>query len=347
MSSPHRPDSKAQIIPRSPDGRELPQWQLELAEAFTEPRRLLDFLGLDPSAIGYDPTPRSFSMRVPHSFARRMQTGNPRDPLLLQVLPSLREQDSISGFVTDPVGDLSAVTGSGMLQKYQGRALVLTTPACAVHCRYCFRRHFPYTDHSAGSAELLQLAQQLNNDPSITEVILSGGDPLSLGDTRLRECVEALSRARHVQRIRIHTRLPVVLPSRITPALVETLRLSRLPVVMVLHVNHPNELDSDVAAALEPLRELGIHLLNQAVLLRHVNDDADTLAELSEKGFAFGILPYYLHLLDRVAGAAHFDVSEEKARALVNSLRQRLPGYLIPRLVREEAGLPFKRPISS
>jgi len=306
---------------------------------------LLEFLGLAENWPTDDAATGPFPMRVPRSFASRMRRGDPRDPLLLQVLPSGRELDRIDGFVADPVGDLAAVAGAGLLRKYQGRALLLTTPACAVHCRYCFRKHFPYTEHSARPAAHAAAVAALKSDPTVTEVILSGGDPLSISDDRFAKLLDTLAEIPQLRRIRIHTRLPVVLPARVTADLIAALDRCRLPVAVVLHSNHPNELTDEVDAALAPLRALGISLLNQAVLLRGINDNADVLAALSEKGFDYGILPYYLHLLDPVAGAAHFDVAEPHARSLLAALRSRLPGYLVPRLVKETAGEGFKRPI--
>jgi len=306
---------------------------------------LLEFLGLAENWPTDDAATGPFPMRVPRSFASRMRRGDPRDPLLLQVLPSGRELDRIDGFVADPVGDLAAVAGAGLLRKYQGRALLLTTPACAVHCRYCFRKHFPYTEHSARPAAHAAAVAALQSDPTVTEVILSGGDPLSISDDRFAKLLDTLAEIPQLRRIRIHTRLPVVLPARVTADLIAALDRCRLPVAVVLHSNHPNELTDEVDAALAPLRALGISMLNQAVLLRGINDNADVLAALSEKGFDYGILPYYLHLLDPVAGAAHFDVAEPHARSLLAALRSRLPGYLVPRLVKETAGEGFKRPI--
>lgn len=345
MSSPGLPLPKAGIITRSPDGGELPRWQRELAQAFSRPADLLAFLGLEPGQ-GHEDATTAFSMRVPLAFARRMRHGDPADPLLRQVLPDGGELEQKPGFGTDPVGDLSAVAGPGLLRKYQGRALLLTTPACAVHCRYCFRRHFPYADLGARPDTLEAAIRLVEEDRSIREAILSGGDPLALSDDRLGVLVERLSAVPHLTTLRWHTRVPVILPSRVTPGLIATLGRSRLSQVVVLHVNHANEIDAEVTEALAALKPVTSALLNQAVLLHGINDDADTLAALMSRLFHSGVLPYYLHMLDPVKGATAFDVDEAKAGALMKALRTRLPGYLVPRLVREIEGSFYKIPVS-
>jgi EF-P beta-lysylation protein EpmB len=274
-----------------------------------------------------------------------MQPGNPADPLLRQVLPLAEELAEVPGYTADPVGDLDAKAGTGLLHKYHGRALLITTGACAVHCRYCFRRHFPYSEEQAGRDQWAGVLADLAGRADIDEVILSGGDPLSLSDQRLQPLIEGLDRIGHLRRLRIHTRLPIVLPDRLTAELATMLAASRLTVSMVLHANHPNELTGTLGDALGPLRQSGITLLNQAVLLAGVNDEVDTLARLSEALFDLGILPYYLHQLDPVSGAAHFQVADETARLLHKALRDRLPGYLLPRLVCEKPGAPAKLPL--
>ncbi len=317
-------------------------WKVELAEAFTDPKRLLSFLEIDPDGALADDAALNFPVRVTRSFAGRMRKGDGLDPLLRQVLPASDELLAAPGFATDPVGDRNAAARRGLLHKYTGRVLLVTTGACAVNCRYCFRRGFPYQDQQlTRSAEPTVLAY-IAGDESIEEVILSGGDPLLLGDRRIGRLVASLAQIPHLSRIRIHSRVPVVLPSRITDALVTAFAGTRLDPVMVIHANHPNECDRSVGEALERLRRAGVTLLNQAVLLRGVNDDAATLAALSERFFGAGVLPYYLHLLDRALGTAHFEVSEPRALTLHEQLRRRLPGYLVPRLVREEAGQPYK-----
>lgn len=270
-----------------------------------------------------------------------MRPGDPHDPLLRQVLPLSDELREAPDFVADPLGEHAALRAPGLLQKYRGRALMVTTSACAVHCRYCFRREFPYSELNEGPRWSEALAE-IAGDDTIEEVILSGGDPLSLSDARLTSLTNALAAIPHVRRLRVHTRQPVVLPSRVDDGLIAWLRGIRMATVFVLHVNHPNEIDSELSAACTRLRSCGVTLLNQSVLLKGVNDDADTLAELSRKLFGCGVLPYYLHVLDRVRGAAHFEVTEERARALAGELAARLSGYLVPRLTREIAGAPAK-----
>ncbi|CAL1239951.1 EF-P beta-lysylation protein EpmB [Candidatus Methylocalor cossyra] len=323
-----------------------PAWRAELAEAFTDPAELLGFLGLEAAAFPAlrEATGR-FPFRVTRCYAARMKKGDPADPLLRQVLPLAAELAERPGFSADPVGDLRAVSLPGMLQKYHGRALLITTGACAIHCRYCFRREFPYGAQHLGQRAEREVLARIAGDRSLREIILSGGDPLVLGDESLGRLIGALAEIPHLQRLRLHTRLPLVLPSRVTAELVRVLTDTRLPTVVVVHANHPAEFDEAVREGLDRLRAAGLVLLNQSVLLRGVNDDPDTLIRLSEVLLAHGVLPYYLHLLDRVRGAGHFEVPEERARELVRVLRERLPGYLVPRLVREEAGRPFKTPL--
>ena len=334
-------------LSRSQSSGEHNAWRRELARAYTRPQDLLDALGLDrgllPAAIA---AVREFRLLVPRGFAALMTPGDPKDPLLRQVLPLAEELAEHPGFGLDPVGDLAAAHAPGLLQKYRGRALLVATGACAVHCRYCFRRHFPYATEVGGADRAAPALAALAERPDVREVILSGGDPLMLGDSALADLIGALTAIPHVRRLRLHTRLPVVLPSRVTAALCELLAQVRLDAVVVVHANHPHELGADARDALARLRRAGLPVLNQSVLLRGVNDDAETLAELSEALFAAGVLPYYLHLLDRVAGAAHFEVPEVQALDLIDTLRARLPGYLVPRLVREQAGARFKTPVS-
>jgi EF-P beta-lysylation protein EpmB len=270
-----------------------------------------------------------------------MRRGDPVDPLLRQVLPVDREMIAVVGFTADPVGELSSPPVASVLHKYRGRALVMVTGACAIHCRYCFRRHFPYFDHAA-AGHLEAAVARIAADPGITEVILSGGDPLTVPDLRLEGLVRSLAAIPHVRRLRIHTRFPIVLPQRVDTKLVSWIGDLRVPVVVVVHANHANEIDDEVRRALAALDAAGATLLNQAVLLAGVNDSADALANLSEALFDAGVLPYYLHMLDPVEGAAHFEVSEDEARRLQIELTNRLPGYLVPRLVREVEGTPAK-----
>lgn len=317
-------------------------WQRELASAIVRPGDLLERLGLahDPCVTDGG----AFPLRVPEGFVRRMRPGDPRDPLLRQVLPVSAEDAVLPGDSPDPVGDLAALVTPGLLRKYHGRALLILTGACPLHCRYCFRRHFPYSEEGLAGGWDRALAR-IASDRSVSEVILSGGDPLTLSDAKLERLVERLSGIAHLTRLRIHTRTPIVVPSRVSDRLVAWLARSRLATVVVLHANHPAEVDATVATATARLRETGATLLNQAVLLRGVNDSLEALVGLSERLFEVGVLPYYLHQLDRVQGAAHFAVDDVTAGRLVEGLRARLPGYLVPRLVREEAGRPFKVPL--
>jgi EF-P beta-lysylation protein EpmB len=318
-----------------------------MAAAFTAPEGLVAELGLDPKLIPAALAAGvTFQMRVPRSFVQRMRRGDPDDPLLRQVLPLHAELEESPGYTADPVGERAALLAPGLLQKYRGRALLITTAACAVHCRYCFRREFPYAEQSDESSRWSLALAQIARDDSIEEVILSGGDPLSLSDQRLASLTDAIEKISHVRRLRVHTRQPIVLPSRVDAGLTAWLRGLKLPIVFVLHTNHPNEIDTEVREACATLRGTGVTLLNQTVLLRGINDDQSVLAELSRQLFDAGVLPYYLHVLDRVRGAAHFDVQEEHARILAGALAAELPGYLVPRLVREVHGAPAKIPLS-
>jgi EF-P beta-lysylation protein EpmB len=322
------------------------RWQALWRDAIRDPRELLDLLGLpELSARVSDAAAVQFPLRVPRGFAARMRPGDPADPLLRQVLPVDDEDRVVPGFGLDAVGDREARGGTGVIHKYEGRALLVATGSCAVHCRYCFRRHFPYGEETAAANQWREALDYLAADRSIAEVLLSGGDPLSLATPKLAEFTGALAALPHVRRVRLHTRLPVVLPERVDGELLAW--LSGLPqqVVVVIHANHAQEIDAPVAEALAALRGTGATLLNQAVLLRGVNDDTATLAALSERLFDAGVLPYYLHQLDRVAGTAHFEVPEDRARALHAGLAACLPGYLVPRLVREVAGAAAKLPL--
>ncbi len=322
-------------------------WQEALRDAITDPAALIDLLGLEPALIEQaQRAAAGFPLRIPRGFVARMKRGDPHDPLLLQVLPLGAELLEHPGFVPDPVGDLPSAAAPGVLHKYAGRALLIATGACAVHCRYCFRREFPYAEQLAGASRFQMALDLIRADPSLEEVILSGGDPLSLSNFRLAELGTALEAVPHLRRLRIHTRQPIVLPERVDRGLLDWLAAMRLPVTIVVHANHPAEVDARVSAALRSVADRRVTLLNQSVLLKGVNDSADTLQELAERLFEARVLPYYLHLLDRVRGAAHFEVREDEARKIVETLRARLPGYLVPRLVREEAGMRSKTPVA-
>ncbi|WP_254458359.1 EF-P beta-lysylation protein EpmB [Xanthomonas sacchari] len=323
-----------------------PRWQQAWRDAVRDPRELLALLGLDPQALGVsEQAATQFALRVPRSFVARMRPGDPHDPLLRQVLPIDAEQRRVAGFALDAVGDAAAKKADGVIHKYNGRALLVATGSCAVHCRYCFRRHFPYAGETAARDGWRAAVAAIAADPSIEEVILSGGDPLSLATPKLAELTEALAALPQLKRLRIHTRLPVVLPERVDAPLLAWLRALPWPLAFVIHANHANEFDAGVDAALARLREAGAQLLNQAVLLRGVNDSVEALAALSERSFAAGVLPYYLHQLDRVQGVAHFEVDDATALALHQALAARLSGYLVPKLVREIAGDTGKRPL--
>ncbi len=329
------------MIPASSDSRQVqtPKWQQSLANAVRDPHELLEILGLSDANTAID---SPFPLRVPRGYVAKMHREDPLDPLLLQVLPLRDEQRVTKGYLLDPVGDLQATDNPGLLHKYHGRALLITTGACAIHCRYCFRRHFPYSDHARGMGMWQGAIDQLSGDSSIKEIILSGGDPLTLSDARLGELIKRLESIPHLQRLRIHSRLPIVLPERITDTLVDTLKNSRFQTIMVIHANHARELDHEVGEALTKLHSAGCTLLNQSVLLRDVNDSKQSLIALSDALFSQGVLPYYLHLLDRVQGAAHFEVNEAHALDLIKQVSAELPGYLVPRLVREIPGNPNK-----
>ena len=283
-----------------------------------------------------------FPVRITRELIARMRRGDPGDPLLRQFAPSAEETIAVEGFSRDPLAEAWVSPVPGLLHKYQGRVLLILTGACPVHCRYCFRRHFPYGDHALGDDALEAALAYVRADPSIREVILSGGDPLSLGDEALATLEARLAAIPHLRRLRVHTRWPIAAPSRVGAALLDWLGGSRLRPVVVVHCNHPAEIDGEVGGALAALRSRGVTLLNQSVLLRGVNDSAATLCALSEALDAAGVLPYYLHLLDPVEGAAHFLVGEDEARRLLRDVAARLPGYLVPRLAREQTGKPAK-----
>jgi len=322
-------------------------WQIALANVIKDPVELLKQLGLSDKLTAIDDDIlKKFPLRVPQRYIDRMRFGDVEDPLLRQVFPLIDEGLKVDNFVNDPVGDGLAVTAPGILQKYHGRALLVTTGACAIHCRYCFRRHFPYSDSNPLASQWLQTLATLRDDSSINEVILSGGDPLVLSDSKLSSMVADLEKIPHLKRLRIHTRLPIVIPGRVDQHLVSWIQQTSLQVIMVIHANHANEIDGEVEQVMSTLRDANCQLLNQAVLLKGVNDNTSVLQELSERLSDVNVMPYYLHLLDPVAGASHFDVSEQDGIELISQLRTMLPGYLVPRLVREQQGEASKTIIS-
>lgn len=318
---------------------EIRSWQYELRHAINDPLELLELVGLSNSELKLA-TQTKFKLKVPRGYVARMRYGDINDPLLRQVLPLIDETDDMQGFNLDPVGDFAAEKVPGLLQKYQGRVLLVTTAACAIHCRYCFRQHFDYK-----ALDIKPILDEIASDNSIKEVILSGGDPLNIIDSRLSELAFSLSKIPHLKRLRVHTRLPIVLPERVTDELLDWLTATKLQPVIVIHANHANEIDEQVCLALNKLADAGITVLNQSVLLRGVNDNATDLIELSENLFSCRVLPYYLHVLDKVQGAAHFEVAAETTAVLLEQMRKILPGYLVPRLVREVAGGEFKLPV--
>ncbi|MBY0586279.1 EF-P beta-lysylation protein EpmB [bacterium] len=330
----------------------LPRWQRELRDAFRPLGKAEDRTG-PGLPMGPDrqiplelPATSNFPVVIPPALLETFLQTSPEDPVARQFLPSALEESLPPGFSQDAVGDRLARQTPGMIQKYYGRVLLIVTGTCAVHCRYCFRRHYPYADEPKSLASFEPALEQINDDPSISEVILSGGDPLSRTDDWLGQLVGRLSAIPHLRTLRVHTRFPVVIPSRVTEGLLNLLTSSRLDPVVVLHVNHARELSSEARDALRKMRESGIPLLNQSVLLAGVNDSVESLESLSRDLFSAGVIPYYLHQLDRVAGAAHFEVPIERGLSLIAELRGRLPGYLVPRYVQEIPGQNSKRTLA-
>lgn len=314
-------------------------WQEALSDLITDPMELFVLLELDPSLLdAARAAAQVFPLKVPRGFAARIEKGNPNDPLLKQILPLGVELNDTPGYGLDPLHEANTNPVPGLLHKYHGRVLVTLTGACAVHCRYCFRRYFPYTENNPGTRGWGKIFAYIAQDETISEVILSGGDPLAVSDKFLKLFSDQLAMILHVKRLRIHTRLPVVLPERITEEFIAWITQLKFDSVIVIHTNHPREISHDVKDALLALRSAGVHILNQTVLLKGVNDDAETLIELSDALFAAGVLPYYLHVLDKVHGTAHFDLTRTRARDLHDELIKKLPGYLVPRLVCEEPG---------
>ncbi len=318
-------------------------WQQQLAQAIRDPEVLLKRLNLTElmNSQRVEAT-RDFPLLVPESYLQRMRPGDADDPLLRQVLPDGAELQESPLFSKDAVGDRNSLLAPGLLQKYSGRALLITLGQCAVHCRYCFRRHFPYTEQPRQLQEWKTTLQTLQQQTDVEEIILSGGDPLVLGDTRLAELLADLEQIPQLKRIRVHTRLPIVLPARVTPDLLNLFIRNRLQPIFVVHANHPAEIVGECADSLRQLVQAGIPTLNQAVLLRGVNDSVETQTELCSRLINLGVLPYYLHQLDRVQGAAHFETPPETGLSIIRALKQRLPGYAVPRFVQEIPGQPSK-----
>ena len=329
------------------DTDELATWQKELSNAVKNPQQLLQLLEISPeSAYISDKARKDFPMLVPLAFIKKMKKGDIHDPLLQQVLPVKNEELISKGYSFDPLLEQESAS-PGLLHKYKSRVLLLLKSGCAVNCRYCFRRHFPYQDNNVNKKQLLEIISYIKAHPDVNEVILSGGDPLMSKDSFLEHVVNSLEQLPQLIRLRIHSRLPVVIPNRITNKLCEILKNSRFDVVFVFHINHANEIDEAFAKSILGLQKAGVHLLNQGVLLKGVNDDGQTLIALSERLFSVGILPYYLFLLDKVQGAQHFDIEEKRAQLLLKEMRLALPGYLVPKLSREIAGEKSKTIINS
>ncbi len=334
------------MIPHTAAPLQTSSWQEELSRAIRDPHELFKLLELDsatlPAALAAD---KDFALKVPLPYLARIRKGDINDPLLAQVLPTGAELLTTPGYSSDPLEENRANPASGLIHKYKGRVLLIVSPACAIHCRYCFRRHFPYGDNQPGRKQWQAAFDYIAADSTISEVILSGGDPLAANDNYLQWLTAQIASIAHIKRLRVHTRFPVMIPSRIDENCIQWLTGTCLKTIVVLHVNHPNELDVGVREAVDRLKIAGAYVLNQAVLLKGINDDANTLIALSEKLFATGILPYYLHVLDPVLGAAHFDCDKHKIIDLGIQLRANLPGYLVPKVVSEQPGAHSKVPL--
>ena len=334
----------AHIVTLNTPSRE--DWLSQLADVITSPDELLRLLELDsdPYLIAGGEAKRLFALRVPRAFVARMEKGNPHDPLLRQVLTLQDEFITAPGYSTDPLEEQSSVV-PGLLHKYHNRALMLVKGGCAVNCRYCFRRHFPYAENQGNKRNWQTALDYIARHPELDELIFSGGDPLMAKDHELDWLMTRIEAIPHIKRLRIHSRLPIVIPARITEGLAKRFSQSTLGILLVNHINHANEIDDAFRSAMQRLRNAGVTLLNQSVLLRGVNDNARTLAELSNALFDAGVMPYYLHVLDKVQGAAHFMVEDAEARAIMRELLKMTSGYLVPRLAREIGGEPSKTPL--
>lgn len=323
-----------------------PQWKQELSNAIESVHHLLHILELDSAKLNLsDAAIQQFPLRVPLSFVNKMKKGDPNDPLLKQILPIKEEELSHPGFTEDPLEEMHANPVPGLIHKYHNRALIIGAQACAINCRYCFRRHFPYQENRLTRPQLADICTYIQQHDELDEIILSGGDPLVNNDQQLKKIILSIAEIPHIKRLRIHTRLPVVIPSRINKDLLQWLTECPTPITFVLHINHPNEIDQTLTNAVQHLKQAGSVILNQSVLMKGINDSLETLLELSNALFDAGILPYYLNVLDRVSGSQHFEVSEETAIELIEQLMQKTSGYLVPKLVREQPDRPYKVPI--
>lgn len=326
------------MIPQTDQSWQEESWQSALKNVITDPFQLCELLDIDPLQLDLSPaSARQFPVKVPRSFVARMQVGDPKDPLLLQVLNQKAEESNPPGFVTDPLEEAEFNPLPGLIHKYKNRVLLTLSGACAIHCRYCFRRHFDYNANNPGSDGWLPVLRYLQSHSEIDEVIYSGGDPLSAPDRLLKSFTEQLHKTTRIKRLRVHSRMPVVIPQRITDECLEWLSIFENS-ILVTHINHPREIDQSLSEAIEKLKSVGVQLFNQAVLMRGINDDLETQMELHRKCFDSGIKPYYLHLMDPVEGAAHFDVPEEEAKKLYDRMRTELSGYMLPALSREIPG---------
>lgn len=325
------------MIPQSFSLPKRSPWQTILAQAFRSADKLLEFLEISPEAVAHLASPQ-FPLRVPRPFAAKMDKGNPRCPLLLQVLGVPAENQAAPGYTLQPLLESEALKSRSLLHKFPGRVLLTVTGACAVHCRFCFRKNFPYHENTFNNLALTDTLNYLAEHPEVNEVILSGGDPLTLSDEKIREIVQALAAVPSLHYIRVHTRFPVVIPERVTQKLAQNLSATRLKASVIIHCNHPNEVDSHFAEYIGRFNKYNISVWNQSVLLKNVNNSATVLQELIQKLYSMNVLPYYLHMLDPVEGSQHFEVSVEEARTLLSVLAENLPGFLLPRLVREIPG---------
>lgn len=334
------------MIPRTVPSWQIKSWQEELKELIDCPKSLIEQLELDPKLLpAAIKASAHFRLRATPSYVARIEKGNPQDPLLLQILPLSAELNSPQEFTQDPLSETEFQPVPGIVHKYRSRVLFIAATQCAINCRYCFRRHFPYDEHQLSRPDWLQAIEYVRKDEHINEVILSGGDPLSLSDKQLAWLIEQIAAIPQIKRVRLHTRYPVILPSRITDSLISALTATRLRVIMVIHCNHAQEIDAEVRYSISLLLKAQLTILNQTVLLRGINDKSEILATLSEALFDCGVHPYYLHLLDKVAGAAHFLIDDIEAKGIYRDLLTQLPGYLVPKLVRENPREKSKTPV--
>jgi EF-P beta-lysylation protein EpmB len=320
-----------------------PLWREKQRLTFTKMHELARFLELSQESLACIDTSPRFILNLPYRLAEKISKDNPNDPIFLQFVPLKKEKEHSAGFIVDPVLDHTFVSTGSLLHKYEGRALIVTTGACAMNCRYCFRQNY---DYQASDKQFTKELTQIENEKSIEEVILSGGDPLSLSDSTLQLLLERLSTITHVKRIRFHTRFPMGIPERIDSSFLSLLKSVKKQIWFVIHANHPNEFDDTIWAALKEIQCLGIPVLCQSVLLKGINDDLDTLKKLSSDLVEHGVLPYYLHQLDKVQGAAHFEVPIATGKALIQALTSCSSGYAVPKYVQEIAGKESKTPLS-